>query len=510
MLKIILVLLLSACPAYAAGNENPDPASPGAITENTPGYPPVVSYTLKNGLKVLVLERHMTPTISFHIFFKAGSVDDRPWKTGLAHLFEHMAFKGTKTINTSNFVEESKLLDKIDAVAGKIIAAERDTAGNETLVESLRAELKSLEEKADAYIVKDEYQKLYKSLGESDMNAFTSVDYTGYVVSLPSNRLESWMMIESDRFKNPVMREFYRERSVVMEERRMGESTPARVMWEAMVSHAFKAHPYRNPTIGWMSDIKALTRTDADDFYKSFYTPGNAAVAIVGDVDSARVITLMKKYFEDIPSKPITERFYTEEPGSNSESRVKVFFKAQPQMLIAYKNPGEDHPDTPALIMLDAVLSSGRTSRLYKELVEKKQLAVSAGSSYSTPGRRYPSLFIFGIAPRAPHTCEENEKALYSEIEKLKNEPPGQNELEKIRNQLEAEKIQKLETNQGLSQSLAYGQAITGDWKSEWKLLEKLRKVTAEDIVNVTKKYFTDNNRTVIILEQPETGEGTK
>ena len=496
-LAIVPLLLLCCAPLYAASLPQ------GAVVEKDPKYPPVVSYTLKNGLKLLILEKKFVPTVSFTMLFKVGNVDSPQGKTGLAHLFEHMAFKGTKTINSSGYAAEKAALDKVEKAAQALIAEETSPSPDAKKLEALRAAFAEAEKEADKLIVKDEYWKIYNTLGENGMNAMTSTDYTGYVVSLPSSRLEAWMVIESDRFKNAVLREFYKERSVVMEERRMNESDPNRVMWEALFSNAFSAHPYQNPTIGWMDDLKRLTRTDAEKFFADFYVPNNATLAVVGDVEPARVIELAEKYFGGWKAGPELARAYTREPKQNSEKKVDLFFKAKPSLRMGFHNPGSENPDIYALIMVSEVLSNGKTGRFYKALVEGKQLALYANSYHSTPGNRYPSLFVVSAAPKAPHTVDELDAAVMEEIERLAKEPPTQWELDKILNNYEAEMIKQLESNPGLGMSLAHSERIMGDWKHDWKTGEELRKVKPADVSAAAAKYLSRANRTAVFLREP-------
>lgn len=502
-LALLPLLMLCCAPLYAAGGPKDGALPPGASVETDPKYPPVVSYTLKNGLKLLILEKKFVPTISFTMLFKAGNVDGQQGKTGLAHLMEHMAFKGTKTINSAGYDKEKPALDKVEKAAKALIAEEASAKPDPKKVAELRKALEDAEKEADKLIVKDEYWKIYNSLGENSMNAMTSTDYTGYVVSLPASRLEAWMVIESDRFKNPVLREFYRERSVVMEERRMGEADPNRLMWETLISNAFVAHPYHNPTIGWMDDLQRLTRTDAEEFYRQFYVPNNATLAVVGDVNASEVIKLAEKHFGGWQRRELPDRTYTKEPPQKSEKIINVFFKAKPAVRVGFKNPGMDHPDIFPLIMASEVLSNGKTARFYRNLVEGKQLALYAASGASTPGNRYPSLFVLVGAPKAPHTPEELDAAMMEEIARLKTEPPTQWELDKILNNYEAEMIKQLESNSGLGMNLAQNEQIMGDWRYDWKVGAELRKVKPEDIVRVAEKYLTRDNRTVVYLKEP-------
>ena len=512
-LALLPLLLLCCAPLYAAGGQK-DELPPGASIEKDPQYPPVVSYTLKNGLKLLILEKHFVPTVSLTITFKVGNVDTPQGKTGLAHLFEHMAFKGSKNMNTSDYKKEKVVLDKIEAVAQRLIEEEvKGEAGDQEKVKALKKELDGLEKEADKYAVTSELNKVYGELGEHGLNAGTSQDYTTYMVSLPSSRLEAWMVIESDRFKNAVLREFYRERSVVMEERRMYESDPSYLVGEALSAAAFTAHPYRTHPLGWMDDLKRLTRTDAEKFFGDFYAPNNATLAVVGDVKPAEVIRLAEKYFAGWKSKTIAVTPITREPEQNSEKRVNVFAKAQPAIRMAFHNPGLGNRDMYPLIMLSEILSNGKTARFYRNLVEGSQLALYAYSSPMSPGIRYPSLFVAAAAPKAPHTAEELETAIWAEIDRLKKEPPTQWEMERVINNYEADMVKQLEGSHELSNNLAINNQILGDWKFDWIILEKLRAVKPADVSAAVAKYFTRANYTVVFLKQPETGaakEATK
>ncbi|MBP5287193.1 MAG: insulinase family protein [Elusimicrobiales bacterium] len=475
----------------------------GAIMETDSRYPNVISYTLKNGLKLLILEKKFVPTVSFTTMFKVGNVDCVQGKTGLAHMFEHMAFKGSKTMNALNYSKEKKALAKEESLVLELQEEEHKLNPDAEKVKKLREQLAEASKEADSLINKDEYWKIYNNLGENGMNAMTSLDYTGYVVQLPADRLEHWMIIESDRFKNFVLREFYKERSVIMEERRMGESNVGRILNEALNAAAFVSHPYHNPIIGWMDDIANLTRTDAEKFYAKYYVPSNATIAVVGDVNPAEVIRLANKYFGSWKGGTAKDEVRIIEPKQNAEKKINVFFPAQPALRIGYHNPGIYHPDMPALIMASEVLSNGKTGRFYKNLVEGKQMALYAGS-YPSLASRYPSLFIIAAAPKAPFTNEQLDEAILEEIENLSKNPPQQWELDKILNNYEADMIKQMESNAGIGMTLAHSQQIIGDWKYDWDMSARLRSVTPEQISKAVRKYLVRPNRTVVYLTAPE------
>ena len=505
-LKLSFIMLLVSTSIYPAGAPSMDGKKKeilkklGAKIETDPSYPPIISYQLKNGLKILILEKRAIPTVAFTMMFKVGNVDNTQGQTGLAHLFEHMAFKGTKSIGTRDYKKEKEILDRINLIYEEITKENKKTNPDKERIKKLTAEAENLEKEAERYQVREEFWKIYNKLGQNKMNAFTSTDYTGYVVELPSDRVESYFIIESDRFKNPVLRDFYKERSVVLEELRMGKSDPNRITWEALLSHAFVAHPYRNPIIGWEDDVANLTAKDAENFYKMFYGPNNATLAVVGDVDALDIIKLSEKYFSSWKPINIPDTNYTKEPDQNSEKIVKVFFPAKPMLRIGFKNPGMDSPDMPALIVASEILSNGNTSRLYKHLVEEKQMALYIASYHSTPGNRYPSLFVIVSAPKGDTTLEDLDNEIMLEIRRIKENPPSKWEIEKVINNYEMSLITSLEKNLDFARILAYNEQIMGDWKFSWKQLNEIKKVTPEDVVRVIEKYLIRENKTTVYL----------
>ncbi|MCX7648582.1 MAG: insulinase family protein, partial [Elusimicrobiales bacterium] len=314
------------------------------------------------------------------------------------------------------------------------------------------------------------------------------------------DRTEAYFIIESDRFKNPVLRDFYKERSVVLEELRMNKSDPSRVSWENLLSHAFVAHPYHNPTIGWEDDVSHLTRKQAEDFYKKFYLPNNATLAVVGDIDPVKIIKLSEKYFSDWKPAELPDTNYTKEPQQNAEKIIKVPFPSKPSLRIGFKNEGINSEDMPALIVASELLANGNTSRLYKKLVEEKKIALYTGAYHSTPGNRYPSLFIVVSAPKGDFKVEELDNEIMNEIEKFKSEPPTQWEIEKVINNYEMSIIKDLESNLEFAQTLATNEQIMGSWKFSWDMIEKIKKVKSEDVTNAAKKYLNRNNRTAVYV----------
>ena len=348
--------------------------APAAMSQDLAGFEKrLTKFTLDNGLTFLILERHEAPVVSFHTYADVGAVDEVTGFTGLAHLFEHMAFKGTQTVGTNDYQAEAAALAKMDDLFVALRKQKGDQA-NPEMLKKLQEQFDQAGVEAQKYIVHDEYEESLTQQGADGFNAYTSEDATQYIVSLPSNKLELWMMLEAQRFAHPVLREFYKEKDVVMEERRMMENSPTGRLYEEFEGIAFIAHPYRDGVIGHMSDLQALSRPEAEAFFKAHYGPSNLTIAIVGDVDPGNVKRLAEKYFAGIPSGPKPDPVRTVEPPQRGERRVTMEDAAQPLVLIGYHQPNVNHPDTAALEVVSEIVGVGRTSRLYKSLIKEQKI----------------------------------------------------------------------------------------------------------------------------------------
>jgi predicted Zn-dependent peptidase len=460
----------------------------------------LTEFTLDNGLTFLVLERHEVPVVSFHTYADVGSVNEVKGITGVAHLFEHLAFKGTQTIGTKDYPAEAVAFVKMDKLFDAMKKEKRKgDRADPNVLKTLQKQFDQAGQEAQKYIVHDEYEETLTQQGADGFNAYTSEDATQYIVSLPSNKIELWTMLEADRFAHPVLREFYKEKDVVMEERRMMENSPTGRLSEEFQGTAFLAHPYGEGVIGHMSDLQTLTRGEAEAFFRKYYGPSNLTVAIVGDVDPAPVKRLAQKYFAGIPSGPKPEPVETVEPPQRGERRVTLEDTAQPVILIGYHQPSVNHPDSTVLQIVSEIVGRGRTSRLYKSLVKEKKIAVSAngGSAWN----KYPALFTFWAVPAKGHANEECEQAVYAEIEKLKTEPVTPEELTKAKTRIRADLIRELDSNSGLAAELTFYEVITGDWRNLFRQLDRIETVTADDVQRVATTYFTTKNRTVGAIE---------
>jgi predicted Zn-dependent peptidase len=347
------------------------------------------------------------------------------------------------------------------------------------------------------YIVKNELWEQFMNNGSRFLNAFTSNDMTVYLEYLPANRLELYMDLESDRMQSPVFREFWSERDVIMEERRLHENNPDEALGEAFYSVAFTASPYNWPVLGWMSDLQTIDRKELKRYNDTYYTPNNAVGVVIGDVSFEQVRKLAEKYFGPIPAGPPPPRVETREPEQKGERRVVVEHTANPKLMIGFHKPIYPDPDAAAIDVLESILGGGRTSRLYKSIFEEQQLTAEEPNVSSGPGERYENLMIIEALPRSPHTLEEVEKAILAEIEKVKKEPVSERELERVKNQLDANMIRSLGSNIGIAFQVAVGQLYYGDYHAMFRDFERMKLVTAADIQRVANKYLTAKNRTV-------------
>ena len=471
----------------------------------------VVEQKLANGLTVLMVERHQTPVVSLNMTFRVGGVNEQVGQTGLAHLYEHMAFKGTRTVGTKDYEKERPILEEWFRVGTELEQRQRELARRSSerpaspedraAIEGLQKQFTELQEKAGQFVAGNEMALLYQRHGGVGLNAATGKDLTRYMISLPANRLPLWAALEADRMAHPVLREFYKERGVVMEERRLrNDDSPSGLLFETFTSAAFRAHQYGIPTIGWESDILSLTPADTEAFFKAYYGPGNATIAIVGDMNPKDVMALIEQTFGRIPAAPPQPSIVTVEPPQRGERRVEVEFDAEPSVAIGFHKPALGHPDDYVFDVIDAVLSDGLTSRLYTNLVREQRIAAAVNSDSNYPGVRSPNLFVFNATPLAPHTTAEVEAAIYAELERLKTEPVSAREIEKVLNNLDADLVRALRSNGGLASQLALYQTVAGDWRYALKARDKIAAVTPADIQRVAAEYFTKSNRTVATL----------
>ena len=454
---------------------------------------------LDNGLTIIIQERHEAPVFSYSTVVNVGSAQEVVGITGIAHMFEHMAFKGSQNFGTTNYAEEKVALEKVEDAYGAYDTERRKPVGrDDARVKDLEKAWRDAIAAADKYVVPNEFSKVVDAAGGAGMNAGTGSDTTTYLFSMPSNRFELWAYLESERFLDPVFREFYKERDVVQEERRRGsESSPVGRLVLQFLGTAFIAHPYGVSPIGWSSDLQTISATDAANFFKKYYVPSNIVIAIVGDVNPAEAMPVLEKYFGRLPKAPSPEPLRTAEPPQNSERTVVLHETAQPLYIEGYHRPAATDPDNATYDTIEVLLSAGRTSRLYRSLVRDKKLASAFGGFNGYPGEKYPNLFVFYGFTTPGHTAMELQAPIHAEIDRLKTQDVSADELQSVKTRVKAGLLHQLDSNLGMAVQLATAQTRYGDWRELFRSVDKINAVTAADIRRVANATFDENNRTV-------------
>lgn len=416
--------------------------------------------TLKNGLRVIVKEDHRAPTAVQMVWYRIGSMDEVDGASGVAHVLEHMMFKGTPSFGAGEFNR------RVAAAGG------RD-------------------------------------------NAFTSRDYTAYFQQVPKEKLEEMMQLEADRMRhlNVAEKEFTQEIKVVMEERRMRtDDNPQAKLFEQMNAAAFQAHPYRRPIIGWMNDLETMTAADAKAWYDTWYVPNNAYVVVSGDVDHQAVFALAEKYYGPLEGRALPPRKQTVEPAQEGPRRVTVKAPAElPVLIMGYKAPvlrDIDQDSEPyALDMLSAILDGHDAARLIKKLVREDKIALSIGIDYDSTARGPGMIYLHG-SPSEGKTVVDLEAAVRAEIARLQKDGVSEAELKRAKAQLLASQVYKLDSMFGQAMEIGQTESVGLSYRKLDRMLDKLQKVTAAEVQAVAKKYFTDDTLTVGVLDpQPLDGK---
>jgi predicted Zn-dependent peptidase len=481
----------------------------------------VEEFSLPNGMQFLLVPRSDQPNVvSAGWVAKVGSVDERPGITGISHFFEHMMFKGTDTIGTRDpakdatyRAEQKAIRDEINRIVwttqyerfnrGEIDDPwnpANDTQELRVLRGKLDALIKAQQGRGDGgpaagTIVKDEFDQVYTKAGGSGMNAFTSHDLTCYFITIPSNKLELWAWMESDRLHDSVFREFYSERDVVHEERRLRtDSTPTGRFQEQFDAMFWASCGYAWPVIGWPSDLNSYTYEQAQDYWNTYYRPGNLVGIVVGDFDPAAAKAFITRYFSRLDAgmrnpPPVV----TLEVEQLAEQRMNAEGDFPPAIEIRYHTVPAGHADSYPLDMLSEVMNE-RTGRLYQGLVEGRGIASSARTMSDT--RKYAGLFAFEAETRGDATPEQLEQAWYEELAKLQQADLPERELQKVKNRVAAGNYRRLENNMSLLVQLAFAEALL-DWREINDGPKKYEAVTAADIRRVANKYFAPQNRSV-------------
>lgn len=460
---------------------------------------PVHYDTLENGLRVILVPDTNSAVVSCKLYYFTGSMYEGPGTSGLSHLYEHMMFKGTQILGTKDYEKEisyMKSIDSLDMLIGQL--RQKGIPETDSLFSAYRTQIFSLLDKQRQYIVKDEIWEMYENNGGTNLNAWTGDDMTAYIVTLPKNKLELYFWIESDRMKNPILREFYSERDVVTEERRMRYGNrPLSRYWQRFTAQFYTAHPYRLPTIGWMSDIRAYTRKKLYDHINRFYTPDNGLLVLVGNIEIQEIMSQIKLYFEHIPRAKIPkEEVVTREPAPIGETRFTVYDNVQPRIDILYHTPGYPHEDLYVLDVIEGILT-GRSGRLYKRLVNEEKLCINTGAANAY--KLHDGYFFVYANLKNNADAKRVEEIILEELDKVITHPPTLKEMERIKNTIQMGFTTRLKSMEGLSDQLAWFERL-GTWKDLIEYPENIDNVTSDKIPAIAKKYFNHDLKTIGLL----------
>lgn len=463
----------------------------------------VTEFTLGNGLHFILLERHQVPVVSFHTYVNAGSAQDPAGRTGVAHMLEHLAFKGTDTIGTKNWPAEKKALEDLDAAYDRM-EQERNKGlrANPGRLAALEADLAMTNTNAHDQIDPNEFMRALQENGGVGVTCHATPDAIETSYSLPSNRIELWFLMESQRLAHPVFRDFYAERDKARAEiSNSVETRSVAKLQQTLLAGAFEASPYRHPVLGWPSDVANLRRTDAKAFFDTYFVPGNIVIAIVGDVDPASAQRLAERYFGPMPAKPLPSPIHTEEPAQYGPKSVTVWASnGTPLLMVGYKRPRENQRDDVALDLVRMILGDGKTSWMYKELVEEKGIAQGTEAIASFPSALYSNLFLLSVMPAADHTLEENQKALDDLLTRFKSKPVDEETLTRAKNVIRSRIARLLGSNQQLAALLPAYYVIYGDWRRMFSAAGEYNRLTAQDLQQVALQYFVPSGRTVAYM----------
>ncbi len=464
----------------------------GAIEEQ------IERHVLDNGATLIMLPIKGVPIVSGITLNDVGGVKEKPGITGISHYLEHMAFKGTETIGTKDIDAEQEALKRCHAIFDEILEERQkgDQTDQKRLAE-LEDNLNEAVEYANQYVIENEFNEIIQLNGGRGLNAGTGQDMTMYSVSLPSNKIELWMLMEAERFTRPVFREFYQERNVILEERRMIYSNPVRSFMNDFVHYKFREHPYRYSVIGFEEDIENFRVRDIKEYFEEHYGAKNLVFAVVGDIDTEATLKMAENYLAKIPPGQKSKQVVINEPEQTEERYFIQESQAQPMLIVGYHSPKAMDPDYPTVSAIADILGQGRSSRLYRSLVEEKQLAVSAFASPGFPGSAYPNLFIIGVIPAPGVDLDDCLAEVDRQLEKLKNHPVKPEELEGVKKRALKSSYDRLRSRFGLAMQLAYYESLFSDYRLMFEELEQTEKISKEDVQRIIQTLFVPEKRTI-------------
>lgn len=475
----------------------------------------IQKYELKNGLRIILMKNGTSPSLALYLKIGVGSADEPFDQAGTAHFLEHLLFKGTKTLGTLDYAREELYLEQIFQEGERFDFIQRQLL-NPLLPQTEKANLLQEKEKAEKrlalwqklaspYVVSEEDSQIYTLAGQVGYNAYTTTDVTNYQIKLPKNRLELWAAMESERFLEPVFREFYPERQVVLEERRLRYDTrPASLLYELYLETAFGISPYGKPVIGFAENIPRLSYQNTKKFFLEHYTPSQMVIAVVGDVDFDKTYSILEKYFSRLKKRPSPPFVPITQNPKKGMRKAYLKVDSTPQFIMGYPRPSLFHQDALALDVLARILGEGQSSRLRKRLILEDKIASSVNVYSSVPGEKLDTSFAIFCSVFRFDQYEKAEKAIEEELEKIARESISQEELEKVKNNYLSDLMQTLETNAGLADNLTYYELMFGDYKVFFQSLENLQKISPKDLSQTAKKYFVPENKTIVYIQPPK------
>lgn len=499
---LIILTLMTLCMAtYGTGCERSG-CTKGAKTA-TALLGQVEEFRLDNGMVWLLVERGEAPVFTGVVYVKVGGIEERRGKAGLAHMFEHMAFKGSREIGTTNPADETKVLARIRAVDKA--REEAQAAGDADTVASLLKTQKDLIDEAHAFVVSNELWQLFHSNGAAELNAFTGKDMTAYYARMPANMLGLWIYLNAEMIGTPVMRDFYPERDVVKEERRSSvDNSPRGQLYEAFLQTAFAESPYGTMTIGSMEELNGLSLGEAEAFHRTYYRPNRMVGVLVGQFDRAEAKAAIQEHFGALTGKAPDIDDAWSDLSQTQERRVEVVFDAGPQLFIGYHKPPLPHRDDYVFDAIQFMLCEGESGRLRRRLEQELKMAREVGCRTSSPGSRLENLFLIEAQPLEGHTSSEIIEAIEAELARLRTDLVESSELRKSRHNLRANFLWGLNDNEALAQQLGYFQTVANDWKYIVTHSEMMETITAEDVRAVAKRYLNPGQRTIGTLRRPQ------
>ncbi len=471
----------------------------------------ISEFTLENGLKFVLLEDHSVPISTFLTFTNVGGSDEKIGIYGISHFVEHLAFKGTSDISTKNYPAEKKIMKEMDRVFEMLLREQNKIKPDEAGIKELKQKLAALQEEAALYVQSNEIDTILKRNGAVGLNAATSKDFTMYLVSLPSNKLELWAYMESARFTDPVFREFYKERDVIQEERRVRvENQPMGKLIEEVQAIAYKDHPYKVSVIGPMSNIANITREDVEDYFETNYHSGNMVIGVAGDVYPDQLKKVARKYFSKIKAGEKNPLIHTVEPPQPGEKTITMYDDSQPWLLLAYHAPSIREDDFLRFQILDYILTSGRSARLYKKLVINEKSALEFIGYLGFPGDKYPCLYLMIALPNAEKSTADIEKSILEEIEKVRSGEISEEELNSAKTRAKVDSIKGMKSQMGMLMALLKAEMFQGDWRRVFDDINMIDKITVQDLQELVNKYFTRQNRIVGRIEKKKSEDKDK